>query len=154
VCATIGPVIPDVENLEPDFNVKANMGNVGFVTFGLAYPFMGFADFRAAFDDNTSNEWTIEPEEGALRKNEETEFVLRFRPERGKRVKGTLLSRRKISRRSGRLRARLANCSGVRLRDSKLLYGLTVILFAIFLSFIQSTSLPSSVSISSSSPIS
>jgi len=115
---------------------------------------MGFADFRATFDDNTSKKWTIEPEEGALRKNEETVFVLRFRPERGKRVKGTLLSRRKISRRSGRLRARLANCSGVRLRDSKLLYGLTVILFAIFLSFIQSTSLPSSVSISSSSPIS
>ncbi|GMH71631.1 hypothetical protein TL16_g05705, partial [Triparma laevis f. inornata] len=41
---------------------------------------MGFADFRAALSSDTSLEWTIEPEEGAISKSEETEFILRFKP--------------------------------------------------------------------------
>ena len=42
---------------------------------------MGFADFRAAFTPETSNEWSIEPSEGALMQREDTNFIVRFRPQ-------------------------------------------------------------------------
>lgn len=41
---------------------------------------MGFADFRAAFVDGTSSDWTIDPSEGSLRQKEDTDFVVKFRP--------------------------------------------------------------------------
>lgn len=41
---------------------------------------MGFADFRAAFVEGTSSDWTIEPSEGSLMQREDTEFVVKFRP--------------------------------------------------------------------------
>jgi hypothetical protein len=40
---------------------------------------MGFADFRAAFTAETSSDWTIDPPEGSLGK-ENTEFVVKYRP--------------------------------------------------------------------------
>ena len=42
---------------------------------------MGFADFRAAFTDETGSEWTIEPSEGSLMQREDTKFIVRFRPQ-------------------------------------------------------------------------
>lgn len=42
---------------------------------------MGFADFRAAFTPETGKEWTIEPAEGALTAKEDTNFIVRFRPQ-------------------------------------------------------------------------
>ena len=42
---------------------------------------MGFADFRAAFTPETGKEWTVEPEEGSLMQREDTNFIVRFRPQ-------------------------------------------------------------------------
>ena len=43
---------------------------------------MGFADFRAAFTPETSEEWTIEPKEGALMQREDTPFIVRFKAQK------------------------------------------------------------------------
>jgi hypothetical protein len=43
--------------------------------------FMGFADFRAAFTPETGNEWTIEPSQGSLTAKEDTNFIVRFKPQ-------------------------------------------------------------------------
>ena len=42
-------------------------------------PYMGFADFRAAFTADTPMDWSIEPNEGSLSK-EATHFTVKFRP--------------------------------------------------------------------------
>ena len=41
---------------------------------------MGFADFRASFTSDTGVGWTIEPSEGSLMQREDTNFILRFKP--------------------------------------------------------------------------
>lgn len=46
----------------------------------LRNPYMGFADFRAAFTPDTSSDWTIDPSEGSLMQREDTNFVVKFRP--------------------------------------------------------------------------
>lgn len=43
--------------------------------------FMGFADFRAAFTPETGSDWTVQPEEGSLTSKEDTNFIVRFRPQ-------------------------------------------------------------------------
>ena len=40
---------------------------------------MGFADFRAAFSDDTPAGFTVSPTEGSLRQNEDTEFSIKFK---------------------------------------------------------------------------
>ena len=42
-------------------------------------PYMGFADFRAAFTADTPMDWSVEPNEGSLSK-EATHFTVKFRP--------------------------------------------------------------------------
>ena len=54
-------------------------------------PYMGFADFRAAFAPGTGPEWTIEPSEGALKQREATEFILRFKAQSPGAVTGYLV---------------------------------------------------------------
>lgn len=46
----------------------------------LKNEYMGFADFRAAFTDETSPDWTVEPSEGSLSK-EPINFIVKFRPQ-------------------------------------------------------------------------
>jgi hypothetical protein len=75
-----------MDELEDTISIKSNIASVGFKSFGLKNQFMGFADFRAAFTSETSVNWTIEPTEGALKKSEETEFVIRCVRERGRPV--------------------------------------------------------------------
>ncbi|GMI32233.1 hypothetical protein TeGR_g10312 [Tetraparma gracilis] len=76
-----GPVSANMDELEDTISIKSNIASVGFKSFGLKNQFMGFADFRAAFTSETSVNWTIEPTEGALKKSEETEFVIRYKPD-------------------------------------------------------------------------
>jgi hypothetical protein len=42
---------------------------------------MGFADFRAAFSAETGPGWTITPNEGSLKQREDTNFIVRFKPQ-------------------------------------------------------------------------
>ena len=57
----------------------------------LRNPYMGFADFRAAFTSNTPMDWTVEPNEGALKQREDTEFTLKFKPQGPGLIEGTLV---------------------------------------------------------------
>ena len=41
---------------------------------------MGFADFRAAFTADTGAGWSVDPPEGSLSKKEDTNFIVRFKP--------------------------------------------------------------------------
>jgi hypothetical protein len=42
---------------------------------------MGFADFRAAFTSETPLDWTVTPTEGSIQQREETEFIIKFKPQ-------------------------------------------------------------------------
>jgi len=72
----------EIGDLEGTIEIAARMGGAPAVhEFGLKNQFMGFADFRAAFSPETGSEWTIEPTEGSLTQRENTNFLLRFRPQ-------------------------------------------------------------------------
>lgn len=47
----------------------------------LRNPYMGFADFRAAFTSDTPIDWSIEPNEGSLMQKEDTKFIVKFKPQ-------------------------------------------------------------------------
>ena len=42
---------------------------------------MGFADFRAAFTSDTSPSFTVTPSEGSIMQKEDTQFVVKFKPQ-------------------------------------------------------------------------
>jgi hypothetical protein len=44
-------------------------------------PFMGFADFRAAFTADSSPSFTVTPSEGSIMQKEDTQFVVKFKPQ-------------------------------------------------------------------------
>lgn len=46
----------------------------------LKNPYMGYAKFRAAFDGDVSNEWSVTPSDGFLKQHEATHFVVRYNP--------------------------------------------------------------------------
>lgn len=52
---------------------------------------MGFADFRAAFADGTSPEFTVVPSEGSLRQKEDTNFMVKFKAQKPGVVEGYLV---------------------------------------------------------------
>ena len=54
-------------------------------------PYMGFADFRAAFTPDTPMDWSIEPNEGSLMQREDTQFTVKFRPEGTGLIQGYLV---------------------------------------------------------------
>jgi len=69
-------------DLEGVVEIAARMGGAPAIhEFGLRNQFMGFADFRAAFTPGTGSEWTVEPAEGSLMQREDTNFIVRFRPQ-------------------------------------------------------------------------
>mmetsp|Transcript_40527 Transcript_40527/g.97822 ORF Transcript_40527/g.97822 Transcript_40527/m.97822 type:complete len:301 (+) Transcript_40527:117-1019(+) len=69
-------------DLEGTIEITTRMGGAPAIhEFGLKNQFMGFADFRAAFTPETGSEWSIEPTEGALTAKENTNFIVRFRPQ-------------------------------------------------------------------------
>lgn len=66
-------------------------GQAGVHEFQLRNPYMGFADFRAAFAPGTGPEWTIDPAEGSLKQREDTGFLLRFKAQNPGVVEGYLV---------------------------------------------------------------
>ena len=69
-------------DVEGTITLKAGAGALGYHEFDLKNPYMGFADFRATFSPETSNEWTVSPNEGSLMQREATTFAVRYKPER------------------------------------------------------------------------
>lgn len=59
--------------------------------FSLRNPYMGFADFRAAFTPDSAKEFTVEPKEGSLRQKEDTNFIVRFKAQKPGVVEGYLV---------------------------------------------------------------
>jgi len=68
------------DTIEGTIEIKSALNKVQTHSFDLRNPYMGFADFRAAFVPGTSSDWTIEPNEGSLKQREDTNFVVKFRP--------------------------------------------------------------------------
>lgn len=59
--------------------LKAGMGSGAIHEFKVRNEYMGFADFRCAFTDDTNpGDWTVSPTEGSLSKAD-TDFVVKFR---------------------------------------------------------------------------
>ena len=54
-------------------------------------PYMGFADFRAAFTAETPAEFTVSPAEGSLRQKEDTLFTVKFKAQKPGVVEGYLV---------------------------------------------------------------
>ena len=54
-------------------------------------PYMGFADFRAAFTPDTPVEFTVSPKEGSLKQKESTLFTIKFKAQQPSVVGGYLV---------------------------------------------------------------
>ena len=52
---------------------------VSFLFQPLQNPYMGFADFRAAFTPETPPVFSVDPQEGSLRQKEHTTFTVKFK---------------------------------------------------------------------------
>mmetsp|Transcript_31402 Transcript_31402/g.51832 ORF Transcript_31402/g.51832 Transcript_31402/m.51832 type:complete len:320 (+) Transcript_31402:78-1037(+) len=78
---TFGAVATAGEAVEGTIELTSRIGQNAVHEFTLKNEYMGFADFRAAFSDDTSTyDWTITPNEGSLSNREGTTFLLRFKP--------------------------------------------------------------------------
>mmetsp|Transcript_9438 Transcript_9438/g.28161 ORF Transcript_9438/g.28161 Transcript_9438/m.28161 type:complete len:308 (+) Transcript_9438:83-1006(+) len=88
---TFGSVSADV-NIEGTIDLVGQM-NAGFATheMNLRNPYMGFADFRAAFTAETSSAFTITPSEGSLRQKEDTLLTVKFKAQQPGAVEGYLV---------------------------------------------------------------
>jgi len=74
-----GTVVADAD-LEGTIDLVGQM-NAGFATHEMSMknPYMGFADFRAAFTPDTPAEFTVTPSEGSLSQKESTLFTIKFK---------------------------------------------------------------------------
>lgn len=88
---TFGAITAD-QNLEGTIDLVGQM-NAGYATYemNLKNPYMGFADFRAAFTADSAAGFTITPSEGALKQKEATEFTLKFKAQQPGAVEGYLV---------------------------------------------------------------
>lgn len=86
-----GAVSADID-IEGTIELVGQM-NAGYATheMTLRNPYMGFADFRAAFTDETSKAFTVAPTEGSLRQKEDTLFAVKFRAQQPGVVEGYLV---------------------------------------------------------------
>lgn len=86
-----GAVSADVD-IEGTIELVGQM-NAGYATheMNIRNPYMGFADFRAAFTDGTPKAFTVAPAEGALRQKEDTLFTVKFRAQQPGVVEGYLV---------------------------------------------------------------
>jgi len=78
-------------DIEGVIELTSAMGRVATHELNLRNPFMGFADFRAAFTAGTPSDWIIEPAEGALKQREDTCFTVKFKPQGPGTVQGYLV---------------------------------------------------------------
>lgn len=88
--AEFGPVTAG-DDIEGVIELKTAANRVTTHDIYLKNPFMGFADFRAAFTPETPMDWTIEPNEGSLMQREDTHFTLKFLPQGPGLVEGYLV---------------------------------------------------------------
>lgn len=61
-------------------SLRAPLHGVARYDIMLKNPYMGFAEFRAAFVGETNNDWFVTPNDGVLKQNEDTHFAVTFRP--------------------------------------------------------------------------
>lgn len=81
-----------VGDLEGVIEVTGRLnGPAGVYEFSLRNPYMGFADFRAAFSSDTGPGFTVEPAEGSLRQKEDTQFLVRYKAQTPGVVEGYLV---------------------------------------------------------------
>jgi len=66
--------------IEGVVTLKAPINGVAAHEIMLQNPYMGYAEFRAAFVGDASNEWSVTPSDGFLKQNEATQFVVRYTP--------------------------------------------------------------------------
>ena len=62
--------------------LKAPINGVAAYDLSVKNTYMGFAKFRAAFVGDDSNEWSVTPNDGFLKQNEATHFIVRYNPHR------------------------------------------------------------------------
>lgn len=86
---TFGAVVPG--NIDGRIELTSTINRVATHDIHLRNPYMGFADFRAAFTSDTPMEWSIEPNEGALMQREDTHFTVKFKPQGPGLIQGYLV---------------------------------------------------------------
>lgn len=69
------------DKIEDTFELVARNGAVGIKEFEVKNPYMGFADFRAAFTSDTASCFQVTPAEGSLSSKNPTQFIVKFKPE-------------------------------------------------------------------------
>ncbi|KAL3791149.1 hypothetical protein HJC23_000569 [Cyclotella cryptica] len=77
---TFGPVTPG-NTIDGVIELVTAVNRVATYDLMLRNPFMGFADFRAAFTSDTPMDWSVEPTQGSLKQKEDTHFVVKFKPQ-------------------------------------------------------------------------
>merc|ERR1711982_62901 len=83
-----------VGDIEGVIELTSAINRVATHDLYLRNPYMGFADFRAAFTADTPLDWTIEPVEGSLKQREDTHFTVKFKPQGPGTVQGYLVIER------------------------------------------------------------
>mmetsp|Transcript_6723 Transcript_6723/g.10093 ORF Transcript_6723/g.10093 Transcript_6723/m.10093 type:complete len:317 (-) Transcript_6723:98-1048(-) len=68
------------EEVEGIITLRSAIYGVAVQEIMLKNPYMGHAVFRAAFVGDQHNEWSVTPNDGFLKQNEATHFVVRFNP--------------------------------------------------------------------------
>jgi hypothetical protein len=87
--AEFGPVTPG-DQLEGVIELHSRIGQPAVFEIPLKNEYMGFADFRAAFTNETPVEWTVEPASGSLSKDP-VNFIVRFMPQNPGTLEGYLV---------------------------------------------------------------
>lgn len=86
-----GPVTGGEEIVET-ISMQSRIGKNEIYEFEVKNDFMGFADFRAAFtEDSSPGDWRCKPTEGALKSSESTKFIVGFRPQNPGTVEATFV---------------------------------------------------------------
>jgi len=89
---SFGAVQAEAQNLEGTIELVGQM-NAGYATHEmmLKNPYMGFADFRAAFTADTPAGFSVTPSEGALKQKEATMFTVKFKVQQPGLVEGYMV---------------------------------------------------------------
>lgn len=85
-----GPVVAG-DVIEGTIPLTSRIGVIAVHELNIRNEYMGFADFRAAFTPETPMDWTITPNEGSLSNREDTNFIIKFRPQNPGVVEGFLV---------------------------------------------------------------
>jgi len=85
-----GPVTAG-DDIEDVIELKSPLNKVAIHEINLRNPYMGFADFRAAFTANTPMDWSVTPNEGSLMQREDTKFTVKFKPQGTGMIEGHLV---------------------------------------------------------------